>query len=263
MLRRSVLALVLLVAAAARADGGLASIRARGKLIVATKNDARRPHKDPAHFEKRGFELELAHAIARRLFGDPSRLEVRILSRPVRLPMLAAGAVDLVISMIPVTADNQRQCDFSHPYFASGLSLLLQKGARPLRLADLAGKTIAFRKQSYNRYGDELERLAGARGVALAVRYFATIDEAAAAVARGEVAAMGGDFVDLDAYRQAHAGFYVDDTLLEARRVAVAVRKGNVELLGLVNATIDELERTGELRRMTQKWHLPYLLPPG
>ena len=77
-----------------------AQIRVRGKLIFSVKNDAKHEHKDPAHYQKRGFEVDLVHAIARRLFGDESRVELRLLARPVRLPMLAAGAVDLVVSMV-------------------------------------------------------------------------------------------------------------------------------------------------------------------
>ncbi len=235
----------------------LDEIRARGKLVVSVKNDAERPHKDPAHAQKRGFELELANALARRIVGDESKLELRLLPRPTRLPMLVTGAVDLVLSMIPVTADNARQCDFSRPYFSSGLSLLVRDGARPLRIAELAGRTVAFRKQSYNDHGAELLRLApDAR-----VRYYPTLDAAAEAVRRGEAVAVGGNFVDLDAWRGRHAGFQVNAGLLDEQRVAVAVKKGEPELLALVNQTLDELARSGELRRLTEKWRLPYLLP--
>jgi len=255
------LAIAIVAAAApARADQ-LAQIRARGKLIVSVKNDAKHAHKDPAHFDKRGFEVELVHLLAKKIVGDESKVELRILSRPVRLPMLVAGSVDLVVSMIPVTPENAAQIDFSHPYFAQGLSLLVRAGAPRLTLADLDGKTIAFRKQSFNDHGGELTRLAAERGVKVTVRWFPSTAEAAQAVAKGEVAAMGGNFVDLDAWRKEHRGFAVDASLLDERMVAVAVKKGEPALLAAVNAEIDELRRSGELKRLTGKWHLPYLLP--
>jgi putative glutamine transport system substrate-binding protein len=253
------LAAALLPAGAARADQ-LAAIRARDRLVVSVKNDAHHPHKDPAHFDKRGFEVELAHALAAKIVGDASKLELRMLARPVRLPMLAAGNVDLVVSMIPVTPENAAEVDFSHPYFASGLSLLVHGAARPT-LAGLVGKTVAFRKQSFNNYGGELERVARDHGVKISVRYFTTAQQAADAVARGEAAAMGGNFVDLQAYARDHAGFTVDAALLEERTVAVAVKKGEPALMAAVNATIDELRRSGALARLSNKWHLPYLLP--
>src|SRR5437764_12403851 len=70
--RRLAIALVAaaLLPAAARADAKLDAIRARGKLIVSVKNDAQRTHKDPAHQQKRGFEVELARALARHILGD-------------------------------------------------------------------------------------------------------------------------------------------------------------------------------------------------
>lgn len=260
MTRIAVFAALLVTASAAHADK-LAEIRARGRLIVSVKNDAKHPHKDPAHFDKRGFEVELAHTLAGKLLGDESKLELRMLARPVRLPMLAAGSVDLVVSMIPVTQENAAMVDFSHPYFSSGLSLLVRAGAPPATLAALDGKTVAFRKQSFNDYGGELERVAKDHGVHVVVRYFPSTETAAAAVARGEAAAMGGNFVDLEAYRKEHAGFSVDRALLEERLVAVAVKTGEPALLAAVNAVIDELRRSGALRRLTAKWHLPYLLP--
>lgn len=250
---------VLVASGTARADR-LAEIRARGRLIVSVKNDAKHPHKDPAHFDKRGFELELAGLLAKRLLGDEHKLEPRMLARPLRLPMLAAGSVDLVLSMIPVTPENAAQVDFSHPYFASGLTLLVRAGGPRLALADLAGKTVAFRKQSFNNYGGELERIARERGVAVAVRYFPSTAEAAQALAHGEVAALGGNFVDLDAWAREHAGFTVDTQLLEPRQVAVAVKKGEPALLRAVNEVIDGLRASGALSRLATRWHLPYLL---
>jgi putative glutamine transport system substrate-binding protein len=262
MLRlRAAVALIILAttSAAARADK-LAEIHARGRLIVSVKNDAAHPHKDPAHFDTRGVEVELAHALAKKLVGDASKLELRMLARPVRLPMVVAGTVDLVVSMIPVTPENAAQVDFSHPYFASGLSLLVRAGQPALTLAALDGKTIAFRKQSFNDHGGELTRLAAEHKVKVTVRYFPTMAAAAQAVAAGEAAAMGGNFVDLDAWRKEHPGFTVDAALLDERQVAVALKKGEPALLRAVNDTVDELRRSGELARMTARWHLPYLL---
>lgn len=260
MLTRLIVPAILLASTVASADGKLAQIRARGTLIVSVKNDAKHAHKDPAHYQKRGFEIELANAIAHRILGDAAKVELKLLSRPVRLPMLATGAVDLVISMIPVTTENASQCEFSHPYFSSGLSLLTSAGTKPMSVNDLAGKTVAFRKQSYNQYGAELQRIADERGVKLTIRYYDSFEAAAKAVSSGEAVAMGGNFVDLDAYRTQHPGFNVNADLLEQRQVAVAVRKGDADLLRVVNETIDDFRRSGELKKMTEKWKLPYLL---
>ena len=48
--------------------------------------------------------------------------------------------------------------------------------------------------------------------------------------------------------------------MLEERQVGVAVKKGDADLLAAVNQAIDELRKSGQLKRMTEKWRLPYLL---
>jgi aspartate/glutamate/glutamine transport system substrate-binding protein len=254
---------VLLLSGNALADGRVDQIRARGRLIVSVKNDAKRPHKDPAHFQKRGFEVELTRAIARRLLGDESKVELRILARPVRLPMLGVGAVDMVVSMIPVNAETSAQYDLSHPYFAAGLGLMAREDARVDGIADVAGKTVAVLKQGFNDYGRELRRVAEGRGIALMTRYYPTFEAAANAVSAGEAAAMVSNVVDVDAFMRDHRGYRVAPRVVESREYAVAVRKGDADLLRVVNATIDELRKSGELKRMIAKWRLPYLLSAG
>lgn len=250
----------LLPATVAHADAKLDEIRARGRLVVSVKNDAKRVHKDPAHQQKRGFEVELARALARRIVGDENKVELRILSRPTRLPMLGAGAVDMVISMIPVSAENEKLYDLSHPYFVSGVSLMARQDATAAGVADLEGKTVAVLKQSFNNYGAELQHIAEERGLHLTTRYYPTFAAAAAAVTSGEAAAMVSSLVDFDAFMKDHPGYKLIGKN-EPRSCAVAVRKGDAALLKLVNETIDELKKSGALKRMTEKWKLPYLLP--
>jgi putative glutamine transport system substrate-binding protein len=257
------LAAWLILGGTAFADGRVAEIRARGRLVVSVKNDARRPHKDPAHVQKRGFEIDLTRAIARRILGDETKVELRILSRPVRLPMLGVGAVDLVVSMIPINAETRAGYDLSRPYFASALALMTRDDAHVDGLGDLGDKTIAVLKQGFNDYGRELGRIAEARGIKVATRYYPTFEAAANAVSSGEAAAMVSNAVDLEAFMGEHRGYRLAPRVLESRQYAVAVRKGDADLLRAVNQTIDELVRSGELRRMTEKWHLPYRLTPG
>ena len=172
---------------AANATSKVEQIRARGKLIVSVKNDAKKPHKDPAHFQKRGFEVELAQALARHIVGDESRLELKMLARPVRLPMLAAGVVDLVVSMIPMTAENVSQCDFSHPYFSSGLSLLLRQLA-----IDEAGRISLGRRLRSERShstttapsSSGLQTTAGSRSRFATIRPSRTLSELSGTVRR-------------------------------------------------------------------------------
>ena len=126
-MRTFILGLLCLVSLALPAAGNLDAIHARGMLRVAVKNQGslnRAEHNDPAHFQKRGFELDLAGAIAKKILGDATKLDLKTFKRRQRLPAVADGTVDLGIAMFAINEDDQRRVDFSHPYYDGGLAVV-------------------------------------------------------------------------------------------------------------------------------------------
>jgi putative glutamine transport system substrate-binding protein len=160
--------------------------------------------------------------------------------------------------MIPINAENQRQYELSHPYFESGLALLVTKGSQVNGIDGLKGTMVAVLQQGFNNYGVEIERAAEKRNLQSKTRFYPTFDDAAQALSRGEASAMAGNFVDISAYVKSHPEYRV--VFLEPRLHAVAVKKGEASLLRAVDETIDSLKKSGELKRMTEKHQLPYLL---
>lgn len=252
-------------AAAGAADDGakLAAVRARGRIVISVKNrgpEAADLHRDPAHFQKRGYELELARDITRAVFGDDTKMLLKILPRPMRLPALAAGDVDLVISMLAVPATPAREITYSHPYLVGGLQLMAPRGSSLQRLEDLDGKRVAAVRESAHDPGSELQTLASARGLHVDVAYFANFQQATAAIARGEAAAMISMDANVDAFVADNADYVRVGTLLDRRAYAVGVRRRDEDLLALVNGVVDKLRQSGELKRRAGRWKLPYLL---
>src|SRR5262245_49588698 len=155
----------------------LDAIHARGKLIVAVKNEGAKvaaAHKDPAHFQKRNFELKLAERIAKDLLGDEKKLELVILPRKDRLSAVAKGDVDLVISMIQVNEANTSVVDFSVPYYESGFAVLVNAASPIKTLAELEGKKIAVPTQNANDPRARLTELFAARKQNVALQSVAT-----------------------------------------------------------------------------------------
>lgn len=240
----------------------LAAIRARGRIIISVKNrgpEAADLHRDPAHFQKRDFELALARDITRRIFADDTRMLLKILPRPTRLPALTSGEVDLVISMLAVPAAPAADVAYSHPYLVGGLELMAPVGSMVKGLDDLAGRRVAAVRESVHDPGAELKALATSRRLAVEVVYFANFQQATAAIARGEAVALVSMNANVEAFVGANRGFARVGTLLDRRAYAVAVRRGDDDLLALVDAVIDELSRSGELERRAARLGLPYL----
>jgi putative glutamine transport system substrate-binding protein len=250
--------LALTAAAAAQPASKLEQIRARGRLVVSVKNQGPASpslHKDPAHFQKRGLELDLARAIARRVLGDANKLELRLMPKPTRVAALLADQVDLVISMLAVS-DQWPGIVFSTPYFTGGLALLVPARSAVQKVEDLDGKVVAIVAQNANDKKAEMQAISSAKQIHLALTRYPSFAAAAAALREGRAQALVSLDANIDRFVAGNPDLRRTGELITHERYAVAVKRGNDDLLGAVNDTLDELRRSGELARLTAKWQL-------
>jgi putative glutamine transport system substrate-binding protein len=251
--------LLCLLAGIASAGGELEEIRARDVLRVSVKNEGavtRTEHNDPAHFQKRNFEIELAGLIAKRILGDEQKLDLQVFKRRYRLPAVADGTVDIGISMFPVTEENRALVDFSTPYYEGGLAILQKSGPSIQTLADLDGKTIAAMEEKAHDPGGELHQLAAAQGAKVNIEYVSRFEDGAEMVESGDADGMVAMHANLDAYIADGHPQFQRSPLLSHEEYAVAVRKGDDDLLAVVNEVIAQLKDSGQLAAMLEKYQL-------
>jgi putative glutamine transport system substrate-binding protein len=256
-------ALVLLFAGNAAA-ATVEQIRARGRLVVSVKSEgaaAPLSHHDPAHFQKRNFELAIARAIAKKVLGDADKLELKQMPRAVRLHAVAEDRVDLCISMIAVTEERRLQVDFSRPYFTDGLALLT-RDQKMRSLAGLAGKRLLALRQTANDPAAELKRRASARGAQFSLERVGSFAEGAERIAAGTADGLVSHAANIEAWLPTHPGFSRTPLLLR-EDFAVALKKGNAPLRRLVDEAIDELERSGALLALQKQAGLTDSLGAG
>lgn len=231
-------------AGSANADA-LERIRARGQLLVAVKNEgnpSRAAHKDPAHFDKRDFELAIARAIAAKLLGSEDRLTLVTFRKPERVPAVADGKVDLAISMLRPTPRNLARVDFSAPYYEAGVAVMQKAGGDIAETAQLAGRHIGVIAR--NDAGPHALLSDAAPGKLIEFDHF---DAAATALDDDAIDALFSEGANIDVYVREHPGRYVCSPPLAREPVAIAVPKGEPALLAAVNAVIDELRASGRL----------------
>ena len=143
----AVLALTMLLALAAcgsgnsSADTNTASGSAEGKTVVtvATSPDFP-PFESLDGSEVVGIEVDILQAITGKL-GLEMQLEQMDFESVI--PGVQAGKFDIGMSGITITADRQKNCDFSNPYFLANQVIVVNPGSDIQGKADLAGKTIA------------------------------------------------------------------------------------------------------------------------
>lgn len=113
---------------------------------------------------------------------------------------------------------------------------------------DLRGRTVGVLKGSVG------ERHCAQQG--LDVRRFASVDEAAAAVAAGEVDAVVADAQSLEYFDATHPAVPVKlvGETFDKRHFAFAVRNGDEDLLRRLNMAIVSLREDGALDRVRSRW---------
>lgn len=232
---------------------GVEAIKARGALKVGVKIDIPKfGYKDPKTGEITGFEIDIARAIAKKITGDPGKVDLQAVTAKTRGPLLDNGEIDLVIATFTITDERKQSYNFSDPYFIDGVALLVKKSAGIASLKDLNDKKIGVAQSATSKTA--IQKEADKLGVKVSFLEFGTYPEIKAALEAGRVDCFSVDGSILQGY--------VDDTTtilpdrFSPQPYGVASKKSNTELATLVNTTLAEMKTSGELDKLIEKWAL-------
>jgi ABC-type amino acid transport substrate-binding protein len=247
-------ALVVAVAApswgALASGGGLQAIQRRGALVVAVKADFPPFGYVDARGQLVGFDIDLAHEVARLLLGDAGKVKLVTVTSANRIRLLQSNQVDAVMASMTITRDRRQAIDFSVPYFCSGHLILVNAANEGINsFADLNGRTVATVRGAT---GDTVTHLLAPRARRA---MFDQNSEAVLALKRGRADAFVQDDVLL-------LGFAKQDPSLKVvgwpprlpGPYGVGVRKGDRDLVAAINIALARLRTSGVYGRMVDKW---------
>jgi polar amino acid transport system substrate-binding protein len=121
----------------------MAAIAERGRLIVGVdQNTDLFGFRNPATGQLEGFDIDIAREIARAIFGDPDRIQLRVVNASQRESVLQSGEVDLVVRTYSITCARKQLVDFSTVYYEANQRILSAKGSGIDSAAALAGKRV-------------------------------------------------------------------------------------------------------------------------
>ena len=185
-----------------------------------------------------GIDVEICRAVAERL-GRPFKAETVDFDSVI--PAVISGKADLAAAGITVTEDRKKNVDFSIPYVKTGIVVIYKKSNPFKNVEQLKGKKIGVQggttsenfvvndlKQEPERSRSPAEAVAGLKAGRCEF-VIADIDPAKNCV-KGEADLALSDFITSEEY-------------------AVAIKKGQPELLATINATITELKANGQLAK--------------
>ncbi len=237
-------------APAASADTSLAAIKARGKLVVGVKYDVPTfGFLNPETNELEGFDVEMGKAVAKRIFGDETKVEFKEAVSKNRIPYLDEGVVDVVFSTMTANEERAQQIDFSDCYYVAGQSLLVPVDSDITGIEGLSGKSVGTVK------GSTSEKNITEKAPEAKIELFDTYSEAVQAMQSGRVDAVTTDDIILYGFANKNPDrFKVVGGQFTQEPYAAGVKKGNTELLTEVNAAIREVKESGAWAKAYTDW---------
>ena len=248
------LTLTMLLAALTACGGGsgnnLNTVES-GMLIMATSADFP-PYEFWEGGEIVGIDAEVAAAIAEKL-----ELELRIDDMDFNsiLAAVVAGRADIGMAGMTVTDERLESVDFSVSY-ATGVQVIIVAEDSPITSVDdlfEEGNNFIIGVQE-STTGDiyaseDLED----EGLATIQRYRRGTD-AVQSLLIGRVDCVIIDNEPAKAYVAINPGLRILDTEFAIEDYAIAVKKGNTELLNAINTALNELIADGTLQRIVNKY---------
>jgi polar amino acid transport system substrate-binding protein len=227
----------------------LDTIKSRGVLLWGSDAEGGAPYvfpdpKDPSHLI--GFELEIAEAVAKEL-GVKARLVQTAWDSLV--PALERGDYDMAMNGLEIIPEREKRVLFSRPYYVYTLQLMVRKDEQNIKsIHDLAGKKVGTLAGAVAH--DMLKKIGNV-----------DIRSYSAAWPYEDLALGRLDAVFLDTPITVYYG--KPDVRLKYAGppegegfYGIAFRKEEKDLKEVVDSVLDRMLRTGELKRMYEKWGL-------
>ncbi|GAA0581653.1 glutamate ABC transporter substrate-binding protein [Paractinoplanes ferrugineus] len=138
----------------------MAEIQKKGRLVLGTSQDTLLfSARNPFTGKVEGFDVDMGRQIAEAIFGDPGKLQIKVIAYDKRVSSVQdgpdKGGVDIVADTMTANCDRWKQVDFSTIYYEAGQRVLVSKDSTATRIEDLGGKKVcaAEGSTSYTNIG--------------------------------------------------------------------------------------------------------------
>ena len=233
-----------------RVNDDFSTILERDQLIVGVREDTR-----PFGFKNNdgtlaGYDVELAKIFAKYLLGNENKVRFVPVTAANRMMKLGAKEVDILVATMSITPQRQQIIDFSVPYYIAGQAILVSKNSDINSLKGFNGRKLII------VYGSTSERNIKTNIPDVKIIGYKTYTEAYKALKEGKADGMLADDTVLMGFSLTDNSVKILPQRYSQEPYAVAFRKGeeSLKLQNKVNTILDNLQYSGELFRMQEKW---------
>ncbi|WP_375426595.1 glutamate ABC transporter substrate-binding protein [uncultured Friedmanniella sp.] len=228
----------------------MAKIRARGRLIAGVSADTYLlGARDPLNGRIQGFDIDMVKAVAKAIFGDESKYQLRVITAADRIPLLQKGDIDIVARAMSITCDRWKQVAFSTEYYHAGQTILVRRGDKATSLADLAGKRVCAPSGT-----SSLTQLRARAPKAIAVESDSHTG-CLVLFQQGQVDAITGDDTVLAGLAaQDPYAVVPDQKPFTDEPYGLGINADHVDLVRFVNARLAQMRSDGEWTTIYNRW---------
>src|SRR5258708_13674670 len=96
----------------------MAAIQRRGRLVLGTSQDTLLfSSRNPFTGKLEGFDVDMGRQIAQAIFGDPNKIQIKVIAYDKRVPDAADGTVDIVADTMTINCARRKSVNFSTGYY--------------------------------------------------------------------------------------------------------------------------------------------------
>ena len=194
-----------------------------------------------------GIDIEIVNAIA-----EAAGIEVEFKNygwEPL-FPAVKSGEVDFAVSSITITKERQKEFDFTDPYFEANQLILVPEDSDVTKFEDLKDKKVSAQINTTGHIVvGELLGKTSKNIVATETMPFAITE-----MLNGNADASVGDNAVIIDYKKNNPNVKVktvDDPNFEIEYYGLMVKKGNQEVIDILNEGIKKIKENGKLKEIT------------
>lgn len=199
----------------------------------------------------KGFEIDLAKALAKKLLGNEKAIQLVQVNTATRIAALNSKQVDLIIATMTITPERQKVVTFSQPYYHAQQGIMVKADSAFNALPAVAEQPIAYviggTTESNLKKAFPKAQLIG----------FKSHSEAFSAFNAGRTAAFCADDVILYGYYHAHCGVKILPGRISKEPYGIAFRKdaASQSLNKAVQTWLEETPQQALLKQLNQRWN--------
>ncbi|RST72806.1 basic amino acid ABC transporter substrate-binding protein [Siminovitchia acidinfaciens] len=194
-----------------------------------------------------GIDIDIVKAIAEEVGVE---VEFKNIGWEPLFPAVDNGEIDFAVSSITITEERQETYDFSDPYYVANQVILVKEDSDIASFNDLKDKKASVQ---INTTGHKmLKELMGKTSSKISATE--TVPLAIEEMLNGNVDAVVTDNAPVNEYIKNNPNVkvkMVEDDTAEKEYYGLMIKKGNTELVNLLNEGIQKIKDNGKLKEIT------------